>query len=111
MEAKDTSLGTHIYDGQSLEPIYPAFENLPKTFSEVRFGVVENLLVVILLPITIQQKEFASLFVTLKISKNLDNGENQSLDDLLNFMDTNLGALHGVSLINSPTAFTLTKWE
>ena len=48
-------------------------------------------------------EELASLFVTLKISKNLDNGENQSLDDLLNFMDTKLGALHGVSLINFPT--------
>ena len=38
METKDTSLGAHIHDGQSLEPFHPAFENLPKTFSKVRFG-------------------------------------------------------------------------
>ena len=45
-KTKDISLGAHIHDGQSLEPFYPAFENLPKAFSKVRFGVVENLLVV-----------------------------------------------------------------
>ena len=45
VETKDISLGAHIHDGQSLEPFYPAFENLPKAFSKVRFGVVENLLV------------------------------------------------------------------
>ena len=66
----------------------------------VRIQAIENLLAVILIPITIQTEEFANLFVTLKISKKLDKGENQSLDDLLNFMDTNLGALHEVSQIN-----------
>ena len=45
VETKDTSLGAHFHDGQSLELFYPAFENLPKAFSKVRFGVVENLLV------------------------------------------------------------------
>ena len=45
VETKDTSLGAHIHDGQFLEPFYPPFENLPKAFSKVRFGVVENLLV------------------------------------------------------------------
>ena len=25
METKDSSLGAHIHDGQSLEPLYPAF--------------------------------------------------------------------------------------
>ena len=30
----------------------------------------------------------------------MEKRENQSLDDLLNFMDTNLGALHEVSQIN-----------
>ena len=35
----------HILDGQSLEILYAAFENLPKAFSEVIFGVVEDLLV------------------------------------------------------------------
>ena len=40
------------------------------------------------------------------ISEKLDNGENQSLDDLLNFMDTKLGALHQVSLINIPPTFS-----
>ena len=66
----------------------------------VRIQAIENLLAVILIPITIQTEEFANLFVTLKISKKLDKGENQSLDDLLNFLDTNLGALHEVSRIN-----------
>ena len=45
VETKGTSLRAHIPDGQSLEPFYPAFENLPKRFSKVRFGVFENLLV------------------------------------------------------------------
>ena len=66
----------------------------------VRTQAIENILAVILIPLTIQTEEFANLFVTLKISKNMDTGENQSLDDLLNFMDTNLGALHEVSHIN-----------
>ena len=66
----------------------------------VRIQAIENLLAVILIPITIQTEEFAKLFVTLKISKKLDKLENQSLDDLLNFMDTNFGALHEVSQIN-----------
>ena len=51
VETKDTSLGAHIHDGQSLEPFHPAFENLPKAFSKVRFGLVENLLAAILVPI------------------------------------------------------------
>ena len=38
METKDTSLGAHFHDGQSLELLYPASENLPKAFSKVRFG-------------------------------------------------------------------------
>ena len=66
----------------------------------VRIQAIENLLAVILTPTTIQTEEFANLFVTLKISKKVDKGENQSLDDLLNFMDTHLGALHEVSQIN-----------
>ena len=45
METEDSSLGSHIHDRQSLERLYSAFENLPKAFSKVRFGVVENLLV------------------------------------------------------------------
>ena len=32
MESKDSSLGAHIHDGQSLEPLYPAFETLTKAF-------------------------------------------------------------------------------
>ena len=66
----------------------------------VRIRLIEKLLAVILIPITIQTEEFANLFVTLEISKKLDKEENRSLDDLLKFMDTNLGALHEVSQIN-----------
>ena len=36
----------------------------------VRIQAIENILAVILIPITIQTEEFANLFVTLKISKN-----------------------------------------
>ena len=39
----------------------------------VRLQAIENLLAVILIPITIQTEEFANLFVTLKISKK--NGQ------------------------------------
>ena len=67
---------------------------------QVRIRVIENLLAVILIPITIQTEEFAILSVTKKISKKLDKGEKQSLDLLLNFIHTNLGALHEVSQIN-----------
>ena len=66
----------------------------------VRIQAIESLLAVILTPITIQTEEFANFFVTLKISKKIHNGENQSLDDLLNFMDINLGELHEVSQVN-----------
>ena len=45
METKDSSLGAQIHDGQSLEPLYPAFETLTKAFYKVRVGVVEYLLV------------------------------------------------------------------
>ena len=65
---------------------------------QVRLRVTENLLAIIL--ITVQTKEFANLFVTLKISRTLDNRENQSLDDLLDYMDKNLGRFNEVSHIN-----------
>ena len=67
---------------------------------QVRIGVVENLLAVILIPITVQAEEFAHLFVTLKISRTLEKKENQSLDDLLIYMDKNLGVFSEVSQIN-----------
>ena len=57
----------------------------------VRVQATANLLAVILIPITIQTEEFANLFVTLKISRKLDKGENQNLDDLLNFWTLTLG--------------------
>ena len=89
-------------------PISPQGEHLITTIFwipdestlHVRIQAIENLLAVILIPISIQREEFANLFVTLKTSKKLDKGENQNSDDLLNFMDTNLGALHEVSQIN-----------
>ena len=57
----------------------------------VRIRVIENLLAVKLIPITIPREEFAELFVTLKISRKVDKGENRSLDVLLNIKDTNFG--------------------
>ena len=41
----------------------------------------------------------------------VEKRENQSLVDLLVYMDMDLGVFHEVSLINSPPAFTLTKRE
>ena len=66
----------------------------------VRLRVVRNILVIILIPITVGTEEYANLFVTLKISRTLDKRENQSLDDLLDYMDKNLGRFNEVSLIS-----------
>ena len=43
---------------------------------QVRIRVVENLLAVILIPITVRTEEFANHFVTLKISRTLEKKEN-----------------------------------
>ena len=67
---------------------------------QVRLRVTENLLAIIPILITVQTEEFANLFVTLKISRTLDKRENQSLDDLLDYMDKNLGRFNEVSHIN-----------
>ena len=67
---------------------------------QVRLRVTENLLAIILIPITVRTEEFANFFVTLKISGTLDKREKQSLDDLLDFMDKNLGRFNVVSHIN-----------
>ena len=67
---------------------------------QVRLRVTENLLAIIVFPITIQREVFASLFVTLKISRTLDKRKSQSLDDLLDYMEKNFGRFNEVSHIN-----------
>ena len=67
---------------------------------QVRLRVTENLLAIILIPITVRTEEFTNLFVTLKIYKTLDKRENQSLDDLLDFKDKSLGRFTEVPHIN-----------
>ena len=67
---------------------------------KVRLLVSENLLAVIPIPITVRTEEFANFFVTVKLSRTLDKRENESLDDLLDFMDKNLGRFNEVSHIN-----------
>ena len=67
---------------------------------QVRLRVTENLLAIILITITVPTEELANLFVTLKISRTLDTEENQSLDDLLGYMEKNLGRFNEVSHIN-----------
>ena len=67
---------------------------------QVRLRVTENLLAINLIPKTVRTEEFANLFVTLKISRTLDKRENQSLDDLLDYKDKNLGRFNEVSHIN-----------
>ena len=68
--------------------------------SQVRLRVTDNLLAIILIPITVQTEELAILFVTLKISRTLDKRKNQSLDDLLDYLDKNLGRFNEGSHIN-----------
>ena len=67
---------------------------------QVRLRVTENLLAIILIPITVRTEEFANLFVTLKISRTLDKRESQSLEDLLDYMDKNHGRFSEASHIN-----------
>ena len=67
---------------------------------QVRLRVTENLLAITLVPIRVRTEEFANLFATLKISRMLDKRENQSVDDLLDYMDKNLGRFNEVSHIN-----------
>ena len=67
---------------------------------QVSLRVTENLLAIILIPIAVRTEEFAILFVTLKISRTPDKRENQSLDDLLDYMDKNLGRFIEVSHIS-----------
>ena len=67
---------------------------------QARLRVTGNLLAIILIPITNRTEEFANLFVTLKNSRTLEKRENQSLDDLLDYMDKNLGRFNEVSHIN-----------
>ena len=55
VETKQPSMGA-LSDEQISETVYPTFEILTETFFKVRIGTVENLLVVLLFPITIQQK-------------------------------------------------------
>ena len=40
---------------------------------QVRLRITENLLAIILVPITVQKEELANLFVTLKSSRTLNN--------------------------------------
>ena len=67
---------------------------------QVRLRVTENLLAIILNPITVRREEFDNPFVTLKISGTLDKRENQNLDGILDYMDKNLGRFNEVSHIN-----------
>ena len=67
---------------------------------QVRLRVTVNILAIIHIPIAVQTEEVANLFVTLKISRMLDKRENPSLDDLLDYMDKNLGRFKEVSHIN-----------
>ena len=58
---------------------------------QVRLRVVWNLIAIIFILITVRREVLANHFVTLKISRTLDKKENQSVDDLLDYIDKNLG--------------------
>ena len=65
-----------------------------------RLRVAENLLAIILIPITVRTEKFADRCVTLNFVRTLDKRENQSMDDLLDHMDKNIGIFNEVSHIN-----------
>ena len=67
---------------------------------QVRLLFTEILLAIVRIPITVQTEEFANLFVTLKTSRTLKKRENQSLDNLLEYMDKNFGKFNEMSHIN-----------
>ena len=67
---------------------------------QVNLRVVENLLAIIFIPKAVRTEEFATIFVTLKDSRTLDEKEDQSLKDLRDYMDKNLGRFNEVSRIN-----------
>ena len=73
---------------------------------QVRIDPVENLPIVVVIPIPVRTAEFANLFVALTLAgrnlttPTLDTAENQKLVDLLAYMKANLGTYTGVSLIN-----------
>ena len=67
---------------------------------QVRLRVTQKLLAIIHISITVRTEEFANLLVTLQISRTLDKRENQSLDDLLDYMDKHLRRFDEVSHIN-----------
>ena len=66
---------------------------------QVRLRVTENLLPIFLIPVTVRTEEFANLFVSPKISRTLGRRENQSLVDLLEVTDKNLGRFNELSNI------------
>ena len=68
---------------------------------QVRLRVTENLLAMLLFPISGRTEEFANFFLTVKISRTLDKRANQSLEDLLDYMDKNLGRFNELSNINN----------
>ena len=67
---------------------------------QVRMRVTENLLAIILIPITVLTEEFANLFVILIFSRTLAKREIQSLDDRLDYVAEILGRFNEVSHIN-----------
>ena len=89
-------------------PLFPQGEHFITTIFwipgvsplKVKLRVTENILAIILIPITVRTEELANLFVTLKISRTLDKRENHSLDNLLDYMDKNNKRVNEVSRIN-----------
>ena len=64
---------------------------------QVRLLVVQNILAIILIPITVQAEEFANFFVTLSFSRRLDSKKNQNLDDPPENLNKNLATFNEVS--------------
>ena len=68
-QVKQLSMGAHNHE-QIIETFYLTFEILTETFFKVKIWTVENPLVVILIPITIQQKSSPASLGPLRSPKN-----------------------------------------
>ena len=77
VKSKQPSIRAHNHE-QLLKTFYPTFKILTETFSQVRIGSVQNLLVVILILITIQQKSSPASLWPLWSPKNWTTGKTKA---------------------------------
>ena len=77
VNSKQPSMRAHFHD-QLKETFNPTFKNLTENFSKVRIGSVDNLPIVIIIPITIQQKSSPASLWPLWSPKNWTMGKTKA---------------------------------